>query len=159
MKKTVAFKVLHPEIAAIGDVAARFEREAVAAGRIDHPNVARAMDFGALPDGSFYLVIEYVAGESLAELIKRGPLAPASASNRGQIAAAIHAAHRWERASRSKPANDAADRDSAGSCVGADLAWPSFTRRARSAITRHGESSEPQYMVRQLGWRWIIAWI
>src|SRR5688572_7976971 len=68
MKKTVALKVLHTEIASLTEFAARFEREAIASSRIDHQNVAKATDFGRLPDGSFYLVIEYVKGKSLTEL-------------------------------------------------------------------------------------------
>jgi len=94
MKRTVALKVLHPEIAAVTEIAARFEREAIAVGRIEHPNVAKAMDFGRLPDGSFYLVVEYVKGTSLRELIQRGPLAPPRALDIArQIAGAIKAAH------------------------------------------------------------------
>jgi eukaryotic-like serine/threonine-protein kinase len=94
MKRAVALKVLHPEIAAVSEVAARFEREAIAVGRIEHRNVAKAMDFGRLPNGSFYLVMEYVKGTSLRELIKRGPLAPARALEIArQTAEAIEAAH------------------------------------------------------------------
>jgi serine/threonine-protein kinase len=94
MRRTVAFKVLHPEVAAVTEIAARFEREAIAVGRVEHRNVAKAMDFGRLPDGSFYLVVEYVKGESLSEVIKRGPLAPQKALEIArQIADAIKAAH------------------------------------------------------------------
>jgi serine/threonine-protein kinase len=94
MRRLVALKVLHPEIAALEEFAARFEREAVAAGRIEHRNVAKATDFGRLDDGSFYLVIEYVKGASLRELLRKGPLAPATALEIArQIAEALHAAH------------------------------------------------------------------
>ncbi|PKN50052.1 MAG: hypothetical protein CVU63_00420, partial [Deltaproteobacteria bacterium HGW-Deltaproteobacteria-20] len=54
MRKIVALKVLHPEMCSVTEVVARFEREAVAAGRIEHPNVATATDFGRLEDGSFF---------------------------------------------------------------------------------------------------------
>jgi eukaryotic-like serine/threonine-protein kinase len=47
------------------EVVARFEREAMAAAHIEHPNVAVATDFGKLDDGSFFLVLEYVEGQSL----------------------------------------------------------------------------------------------
>ena len=52
MQKPVAIKVLHREMTVLPEIVQRFEREAVAAGRIDHPNVAAATDFGKLPDGS-----------------------------------------------------------------------------------------------------------
>lgn len=74
MRKAVALKVLHREMTALTEVVARFEREAIAAARIDHPNVASAMDFGRLDDGSFYLVLEYIAGKSLSSIIAEGPL-------------------------------------------------------------------------------------
>ena len=51
MRKTFAIKVLHKEMTANAEVVKRFEREAIAAGRIEHPNVAAATDFGRLPDG------------------------------------------------------------------------------------------------------------
>ncbi|MGE0321676.1 MAG: protein kinase [Polyangiaceae bacterium] len=71
MKKPFAVKVLHRELTAISEVVARFEREAVAAGLIDHPNVAKATDFGRLVDGSFFLVLEYVEGQSLSKALER----------------------------------------------------------------------------------------
>jgi len=53
----------------VKEVVARFEREAVAAARIEHPNVAAATDFGQLENGSFYLVLEFIEGKSLSQLI------------------------------------------------------------------------------------------
>src|SRR5512138_1823705 len=50
MHKRVAIKVLHRELTTLRDVVQRFEREAMAAANIDHPNVATATDFGHLPD-------------------------------------------------------------------------------------------------------------
>ena len=77
MRKTVALKLLHPEFLAVEEVVQRFEREAIAAGRIEHPNVVAASDFGKLDDGSFYLVLEYVDGTSLRALLAQGALPPA----------------------------------------------------------------------------------
>src|SRR5258708_29667954 len=74
MRKRLAVKVLHPEMSRLPEVVARFEREAMAAAHIDHPNVAAATDFGKLEDGSFFLVLEYVEGPGLRELIGKGPL-------------------------------------------------------------------------------------
>jgi serine/threonine-protein kinase len=94
MRKAVAVKVLHREMTAVPEVVARFEREAVAAGRIEHPNVVQASDFGRLDDGAFYLVLEYVEGQSLAKLIERGTVAPERALHiTRQVADALAAAH------------------------------------------------------------------
>ena len=95
MRKAVAIKVLHKEMTYLPEVVARFEREAVAAARIEHPHVANATDFGRLPDGSFYLVLEYVEGKSLrATLKERGPMStPRALQVTRQIADALSAAH------------------------------------------------------------------
>ncbi|MBA2665143.1 MAG: serine/threonine protein kinase [Bradymonadaceae bacterium] len=65
MKKTVAVKVLHPEMTQNEEVVARFQREAQAAANINHPNVCAATDFGQTEDGAFFLVIEYLEGDTL----------------------------------------------------------------------------------------------
>ena len=74
---------------------ARFEREAIAAARITHPNVAAATDFGRLSDGACYLVLEYVQGKSLRQVLTQ--LAPFETSRAlriaKQIALALGAAH------------------------------------------------------------------
>ncbi|HEY8945881.1 MAG TPA: serine/threonine-protein kinase, partial [Polyangiaceae bacterium] len=95
MRKAVAVKVLHREMTLFPEVVARFEREAVAAGRIEHPHVAAATDFGRLEDGSFYMVLEFVEGKSLSALLKsEGPLPETRALGIArQIADALSAAH------------------------------------------------------------------
>jgi len=95
MRKVVALKVLHRELTCVPEIVARFEREAIAAARIEHPHVATATDFGKLDDGSFYLALEYVEGESLAlRLSREGALPPGRASRIArQIASALGAAH------------------------------------------------------------------
>ncbi len=94
MRKACAVKVLHREMTQVKEVVARFEREAVAAARIEHPNVATATDFGQLENGSFYLVLEFVEGQSLGRLIASGrvPEERALIITR-QIADALSAAH------------------------------------------------------------------
>jgi eukaryotic-like serine/threonine-protein kinase len=69
MRKRVAIKVLHPDMMSHDEVVARFEREAMAAAHIDHPNVAAATDFGRTPDGAFFLVLEYIEGRSLRAML------------------------------------------------------------------------------------------
>ena len=95
MRKAVAVKVLHKEMTAFPEVVARFEREAVAAGRIEHPHVVSASDFGQLEDGSFYLVLEFIEGQSLAKHVsKEGALSPMRALRIArQIVEALQAAH------------------------------------------------------------------
>jgi eukaryotic-like serine/threonine-protein kinase len=94
MRKTVALKVLHKEFVGVNEVVARFEREAIAAGRIEHPNVAPATDFGKLDDGSFYLVLEFVDGKSLRQLISDGPIGWERAVGIArQVVSALVAAH------------------------------------------------------------------
>jgi serine/threonine-protein kinase len=94
MRKKFALKILHPEAVSSKELVARFEREAVAAGNIAHPGVAAATDFGQLPDGSFFLVLEYVGGKDLRHLIHQGPLPVARALDiTKQILAALGAAH------------------------------------------------------------------
>jgi serine/threonine-protein kinase len=95
MHKRVAIKVLLPNTERLSDLVLRFQREAVAGAHIDHPNVAAATDFGQLPDGSYYLILQYVRGVTLQKVIKAGPLAPARAVHIArQIASALDACHR-----------------------------------------------------------------
>lgn len=63
----VAIKVLLQD--PTGITAARLQREAMAAGKLNHPNIARVLDFGQTTEGSPYMVMEYVDGRSLSELI------------------------------------------------------------------------------------------
>jgi eukaryotic-like serine/threonine-protein kinase len=95
MRKACAVKVLHREMTQVKEVVARFEREAVAAARIEHPNVAAATDFGQLENGSFYLVLEFIEGKSLSKLIAdQGPVPEERALLiTRQIADALAAAH------------------------------------------------------------------
>src|SRR5580692_9418288 len=94
MRKRMAVKVLHQEMSHLPEVVARFEREAMAAAHIDHPNVAAATDFGKLEDGSFFLVLEYVEGRSLREAIAEGRLELGRAlSIARQMASALGRAH------------------------------------------------------------------
>lgn len=98
MQRVVALKVLHRETRGNEELVKRFEREAIAVARIQHPNVALALDFGRLDSGSFYLVLEYVPGRTLKSLLDEGiPLSPPQAIDIAkQIGAALSAAHAQE---------------------------------------------------------------
>lgn len=94
MHKRIAVKMLHPESEDHPEIVARFEREALVGAHVKHPNIANATDFGKLDDGSYFLVLEYVEGKSLADLIREGPMpAPRVARIARQIASALAATH------------------------------------------------------------------
>jgi serine/threonine protein kinase/tetratricopeptide (TPR) repeat protein len=80
LRRKVAVKVLHPTLAASFDVRNRFEREAFAAGKIDHPNCINVMDSGKLPDGTRYLAMELLDGRPLGDVLEQeGQIAPGRA--------------------------------------------------------------------------------
>ncbi|HEX8174989.1 MAG TPA: serine/threonine-protein kinase [Pyrinomonadaceae bacterium] len=93
--KTVRPDILSDEEMQEGEAIARFEREARTAASIQHPNVVGVSDFGKSPEGVFFLVMEYVQGETLHHLLRReGTLSPQRAlSLLRQIAAGVEAAH------------------------------------------------------------------
>ena len=69
--KTVRQDVLSSDNLQEGEAIARFEREAQAAASIQHPNTVAVTDYGESEDGIFYLVMEYVEGETLHRLLRR----------------------------------------------------------------------------------------
>src|SRR5688572_28852069 len=76
LKKPVAVKLLLPELAVEQDMVGRFEREAVAAARLDHPNCVSIIDFGRMPGGRLYIVMEYLEGVPLSEIAGYGKRIP-----------------------------------------------------------------------------------
>jgi serine/threonine-protein kinase len=81
VRRRVAVKFLLPEFARQPEVVRRLEIEAVAAGGIEHENIAAVFDMGALEDGSRYLVMEYLEGKDLESLLSdEGPLPVARAA-------------------------------------------------------------------------------
>jgi serine/threonine protein kinase len=69
--KTVRQDLLNSESLQEGEAIARFEREARAAASINHPHVVDVTDFGKTDEGVFFLVMEYVEGETLHKLLRR----------------------------------------------------------------------------------------
>ncbi len=95
VERSVAIKVMHSHLAHSHDFAARFQREARAMGQLQHPHIARVIDFDATGEHP-YMVIEYLPGGSLREHLDEhdGPLSPAAAvSVAGQLADALQYAH------------------------------------------------------------------
>jgi serine/threonine-protein kinase len=95
MEKTVAIKVLRPSLAADEKIVARFSREARAASRISHPNALNVTDFGEDEKGNVFLVMEFLSGKTLKQLIRsEGPLPlPRIVDITRQVADALNAAH------------------------------------------------------------------
>jgi len=90
-----ALKVLRSRVVDRDPAAAEmFLREARTAARVHHPNIVDVFDFGHMPDGRPYFVMELLEGESLADRLHRGALAPPEVVTIArQLAAALAAAH------------------------------------------------------------------
>lgn len=80
LDRRVALKTLHPEFAASPDALARFFNEAKVLSRLEHPSIVAVSDFGNAADGTTYLVMEYLRGQSLGsrlrQLAERGERLP-----------------------------------------------------------------------------------
>jgi serine/threonine-protein kinase len=77
IERRVAIKVVFDEVAASDAGASRFEREVRAAGRIGNDHILEIIDVGTLPNGSRYMVSEFLDGEALsARLSRQGPMHP-----------------------------------------------------------------------------------
>lgn len=93
--RKTAVKVLLPQLSGNPELVSRFFNEARSTAMIRHPGLVEVFDFGHLPDGSAYIVMEYLEGETLARRLEREevfPLAMVWSVGR-QIASAVHAAH------------------------------------------------------------------
>jgi serine/threonine-protein kinase len=78
LKQDVAVKVMYGELARDVNSVKRFHREALTTSRLSHPNTVRVFDFGQEPDGMLFLIMEYVKGMPLSQLItKTGRMPPA----------------------------------------------------------------------------------
>src|ERR1041384_7854801 len=97
-KRTVAVKVIHPQLSAHDQFVARFRREAEAAGRLRHPNVVDVTDFGIAHTRNgpvAYLVMEYLDGCTLAEIVAEEGRLPIAwvIDILEQVCAAVQEAH------------------------------------------------------------------
>lgn len=91
--KTVAIKLLKPEITGNAEALARFKREALLASSIGHPAIIRIEDFGELPDGRVYMAMEYLEGEPLSAVLRHPVEMIRALSWMRDVAYAIAAAH------------------------------------------------------------------
>ena len=94
LERTVAIKILPEHLSSSGELRARLEREARAVSSLNHPHICHLYDIGS-QDGTAYLVMEYLEGETLAERLRKGPLPLKQSLEFGiQIAEALATAHR-----------------------------------------------------------------
>ena len=93
LDRFVALKVLPPEVARDSNFAERFSREAQALAKVNHPHIVTIHDCGCI-DGLYYLVMEFVDGVDLGQMIQSGGVAPEQAlSIISQICDALQCAH------------------------------------------------------------------
>jgi serine/threonine protein kinase len=106
LNRYVAIKVLRGELAHDQQFIARFRREALAAGKLNHPNLLHVYDAG-MDHGVYYIVMDYASGGTLRDLMRRSPMDPErAASIVAQIADALDYAHRQGLVHRDvKPSN------------------------------------------------------
>jgi len=95
LDKRFAMKVLRRELARDEELSGRFIDEAKATALVRHGNVVQIIDFGRLPDGIPYFVMELLVGQTLGQVIKAGGAIPAGRAVRiiEQVAGALEAAH------------------------------------------------------------------
>jgi serine/threonine-protein kinase len=103
----VALKLIRPQALAEASNVERFRREAQLVAMIDHENVVKVEDYGAIEGGVWYMALELLVGRSLEDALERGPLEPALALEVAlQVCDALAAAHAKQIIHRDlKPAN------------------------------------------------------
>ena len=149
LDRFVALKILPGEVARDSSFAERFNREAKALARLNHPRIVTIYDFGVTEAGQYYLVMEYVDGANLRAIIRGGELAPAQAlALVPQICEALQFAHDEGIVHRDiKPANILLDKK--GRVKIADFGLAKLMHRAPDvhSLTANGQTmGTPQYM-------------
>ena len=96
LERPVAIKVVRADLLGDPDSRARFRRESQIVARLQHPAIVTVFDYGTLPDGAAYLVMEFVPGEDLRRVMKReGRLTTARTTELlGGICAGVESAHK-----------------------------------------------------------------
>jgi eukaryotic-like serine/threonine-protein kinase len=94
LDRPVALKVLFPELSVDRAFVERFRREAKAAANLTHPNIVSIYDWGQ-GEHTYFIVMEYVDGQTLSSVLRQGPMPAARAAAIGaDVAAALEFAHR-----------------------------------------------------------------
>lgn len=151
--RRVALKILRCAVDDSDETLERFRREARTSGALQHPNIADVFDVGYTDEGSPYLVMELLTGESLDAWISRGPLSIAAAIEVGvQLADALAFVHSRGILHRDvKPANVVMHRERSGHTVAKlvdfGISKPVMRGPSDRAITREGlVVGTPHYM-------------
>lgn len=94
LDRPVAVKILPPAFGKEAEFADRFKTEARAMAKLNHTNIVTVYDFGITREGHFYLVMEWVEGHTLHELVEKGSLPLSKVANYGmQLCDALYFAH------------------------------------------------------------------
>ncbi|MBX3234147.1 MAG: protein kinase [Labilithrix sp.] len=93
--RRVAVKTLHQHLSKDESVKARFRREVGTVAALEHPNTIQIYDFGEMPDGTLYIVMEFVQGRSVADILEKdGPMPPDRVENiLRQVVGSLEEAH------------------------------------------------------------------
>ncbi len=157
LDRRVAIKVLQQNMANDEQAATRFIREAKACARIEHPNAVTIYDFGVLQEGSAYLVMEFIKGYSLRQLMmQQKPLTPEQIAEwMIQVCNVVEAAHQQGIIHRDlKPENVMLKETPDGSVIVkvvdfglAKITSESGSEKASTNLTKPGEMlGTPHYM-------------
>jgi serine/threonine protein kinase len=146
LDRIVALKILSPEKQGNQKFAERFEREARALAKLHHPNIVTVYDFGEV-QGNFYLLMEFVDGLTLRQLLQARKLAPAEAlAIVPKICEALQYAHEQGIVHRDiKPENILMDKE--GRVKIADFGIAKILgANGRSTLTEEQAIGTPHYM-------------
>jgi tRNA A-37 threonylcarbamoyl transferase component Bud32 len=153
LKRPCALKLIRPAAVADPNALERFEREVQITATLSHPNTVEVFDYGRTEDGTYYYVMEYLPGLSLADLVERhGPLPPARAVYLlRQVCGALREAHAAGLIHRDiKPSNIFAARrggmDDVAKLLDFGLVRPAATARAAHLSEEGQILGTPQFM-------------
>ncbi len=137
LDRPVAIKVLFPELSSDPSFVERFRREAQAAANLSHANIVSIYDWGQ-GEHTYFIVMEFIDGQTLSSLIRQGPLVPGRAAAIGaDIAGALDFAHRRGVIHRDvKPGNVLIDRT--GQVKVADFGIARAVSHASEGLTQTG---------------------